>query len=185
MQSKLEIKKLSLASQKKLFDSEFLNLEKKGFFKKEVIYARELNEAFSPEIIHPNILTELMETLNKKGIVVRIKRVREKQKEESESNIFGSEGAETEEKPSLSRVHDPVRLYLRKIGGVSLLDRKGEVLISKNIEKGERKIMKTILLCPIGVCEVLRFKEHLKKSRFKLKNIIRGLDEQSEEKMNE
>ena len=185
MQIKSEMKKLSLASQKKLFDSEFQNLEKKGFFKRDVIYAKELNEMFSAEIVHSNILSELMEILIKKGISVKLKRVKEKQKEESESNIFGSEESEPEEKLTLSRVHDPVRLYLRKIGGVSLLDRKGEVLISKNIEKGERKIMKAILMCPMGVKEVIRFKEHLQKSRFKVKNIIRGLDEQAEEKTNE
>ena len=185
MQAKSEVKKLNLANQKKLFYSEFQNLEKKGFFKKEVIYAQDLNEVFSPEIAHPNILTELMEILTKKGISVKLKKVKGKQKEGSESNIFGSDGAEQEEKLSLSRVHDPVRLYLRKIGGVSLLDRKGEVLISKNIEKGERKIMKSLLMCPIGVKEVIRFKEHLRKSRFKVKNIIRGLDEQTEEKTNE
>ena len=183
MQAKSEVKKLSLASQKKLFYSEFQDLEKKGFFKKDIIYAKELNEAFSAEITHPNVLTELVETLIKKGVNVKFKKDKEKQK--GESNIFGSEGSETEEKLTLSRVHDPVRLYLRKIGGVSLLDRKGEVLISKNIEKGERKIMKAILMCPIGVKEVVRFKEHLKKSRFKVKNIIRGLDEQAEEKTNE
>ena len=185
MQTKSEVKKMNLAGQKKLFDSEFQNLEKKGFFKRDVIYARELNEAFSAEIVHPNILNKFMETLTKKGISVKLKKVREKQKESSVSNIFGSEGSEAEEKLNLGRVHDPVRLYLRKIGGVSLLDRKGEVVISKNIEKGERKIIKALLMCPIGVKEVIRFKEHLQKSRFKVKNIIRGLDEQSEEKTNE
>ena len=183
MQTKSEVKKLSLASQKKLFYSEFQDLEKKGFFKKDIIYAKDLNTVFSAEITHPSILTELMEVLIKKGISVKIKKAKEKQK--GESNIFGPEGFEAEEKPTLSRVHDPVRLYLRKIGGVSLLDRKGEVLISKNIEKGEKKIMKAILMCPVGVKEVIRFKEHLKKSRFKVKNIIRGLDEQADEKTKE
>ena len=182
MQAKPEMKKLNLSSQKKLFDTEFQNLEKKGFFKKDVIYAKDLNDVFSVEIVHPSVLIELMEALAKKGVSVKFRRAK-KQKESS--NIFDSEGPEAEEKLTLSRVHDPVRLYLRKIGGVSLLDRKGEVLISKNIEKGERKIMKAILMCPIGVREVIRFKEHLQKSRFKVKNIIRGLDEQSEEKTNE
>ena len=183
MQNKPEVKKLNLINQKKLFDTEFQNLEKKGFFKKDIIYARDLNESFSAEIVHPAILTELMETLAKKGISVKFEKT--KGKKEGSSNIFETEGSESEEKLALSRVHDPVRLYLRKIGGVSLLDRKGEVLISKNIEKGERKIMKALLMCPIGVKEVIRFKEHLKKSRFKVKNIIRGLDDQSEEKTNE
>ena len=183
MQNKTEVKKLNLTAQKKLFAVEFQNLEKKGFFKKDIIYARELNKAFSLELVHPEILNELMETLTKKGISVRLKQKRDKP--ETDQNLFQPEAAETEEKPSLSRVHDPVRLYLRKIGSVSLLDRKGEVLISKSIEKGEKKIMKVILMCPLGAKEVIRFKEHLEKSRFKVKNMIRGLDEQNEEKTDE
>ena len=181
MQSKTELKKLNLTFQKKLFLMEFQSLEKKGFFKKDVIYARELNEVFSPEIVHPEILNGLMETLTKKGISIQLKKGKDKEAD----NLFQSEGSETEEKTPLSRIHDPVRLYLRKIGSVSLLDRKGEVLISRNIEKGEKKIMKTILMCPLGAREVIRFKEHLQKSRFKVKNMIRGLDEQDEEKTNE
>ena len=183
MQAKTEVKKLNLVAQKKLFLMEFQSLEKKGFFKKDTIYARDLNEAFSPEIVHPEILNNLMETLTKKGINVRLKK--KKDKSESDQDLFQAEGSETEEKTSLSRVHDPVRLYLRKIGSVSLLDRKGEVLISKNIEKGEKKIMKAILMCPLGTREVIRFREHLQRSRFKVKNMIRGLDEQNEEKTND
>ena len=183
MQSKTEMKKLTLTAQNKLFLLEFQNLETKGFFKTDVIYARDLNEAFSQEIVHPEILNELMEALTKKGISVQLKK--KSDKKESDQNLFQSEEQETEEKPNLSRIHDPVRLYLRKIGGVSLLDRKGEVLISKNIEKGEKKIMKAILMCPLGAREVIRFQEHLQKFRFKVKNMIRGLDEQDEEKDNE
>lgn len=183
MQRKTEVKKISLNVQKKLFLMEFQNLEKKGFFKKDIIYARELNEAFSPEIVHPEILNELMETLTKRGISVQMQK--KKDKKESDQDLFQLETTETEEKVILSRIHDPVRLYLRKIGSVSLLDRKGEVMISKNIEKGEKKIMKVILMCPLGAREVIRFKEHLQKFRFKVKNMIRGLDEQDEEKTNE
>ena len=185
MQMKSETKKLNLANQKTLFKSELQELDKKGFFKTDVIYAKDLNSAFSVEIVHPSLLNELMEILIKKGISVKFKKTKDSQKKDSESNIFEAEGTEAEEKPNLSKVHDPVRLYLRKIGGVSLLDRKGEVVISKNIEKGERKIMKALLMCPIGAREVIRFKEHLQKSRFKVKNIIRGLDEQEDEKTNE
>ena len=95
---------------------------------------------------------------------------------------FKLKGSEVEEAPILGRIHDPVRLYLKKIGSVSLLDRKGEVLISKSIEKGEKKIMKVILMCPHGAREVIRFKEHLEKNRFKVKNMVRGLDEEDVEK---
>ena len=182
MQRLSKTAKLNLSAQKKLFALEFKNLEKQGFFKKDIIYARDLHSAFSPEIAHPAILYELMETLSKKGILVHLKKTKE---EQDKDQLFQSGGLEAESKSGVSRVQDPVRLYLRKIGSVSLLDRKGEVEISKHIEKGEKKILKVILMCPLGAREVIRFKEHLQRRRFKVKNMIRGLDGRDEEKTNE
>ena len=51
MQSKIENKKLNFPAQKKLFLMEFQNLEKKGFFKKDIIFARELNEVFLQRLL--------------------------------------------------------------------------------------------------------------------------------------
>ena len=39
-----------------------------------------------------------------------------------------------------SRTNDPVRMYLRKMGSVSLLTREGEVEIAKRIEQGEQRV---------------------------------------------
>ena len=170
-------KKLSFKAQRALFVTEFNILEQKGFFKKDVIFARELHEAFSPDIAHPQVLNELMEALQKKGVAVRLKRAEDKRDAGAEE-FFLSDSSSLEDKAGAdSKAHDPVRLYLRKIGSVSLLDRKGEVEISKSIEKGEREIIKAILMCPIGIREIILFKEHLEKSRFKVKAIIRGLDD--------
>lgn len=180
-----EVKKLSLKAQKTLMLNEFKKLEEKGFFKKDVVYANDLHESFSPEITHPEVLNAIMETLYKKGVRVILKVLGGKVKNDQEF-FLSEENTETEEKVFLdSRSHDPVRLYLKKIGGVSLLDRKGEVAISQNIEKGEKKIMKAILMCPLGAREVIRFKEHLDKQRLKVKTIIRGLEDEEDHKFSE
>lgn len=182
MQNK-NTKNLDLKDQKKLLQLDLESFEKKGWFKKDMIFASELHENLSPEITHPSLLKDLMECFYKKGVKVRLKKTDDKAESGS---TFQLEGADSATPASLTpRVHDPVRLYLKKIGGVSLLDRKGEVLISKSIEKGERKILKILLTCPIGVKEVIQFKDHLEKSRFKVKNIIRGLDDQDEEGSND
>jgi len=176
---KNSLKKLKLKEQKSLMLSEFKRLETKGFFKKDILFARELNESFSPEIVHPEVLNEMMEAIHKKGIKIVLQNLGGKTKNEQE--FFLSEPEDSEAKPVLdNKTHDPVRLYLKKIGSVSLLDRKGEVLISQNIERGEKKIMKSILMSPLGVREVMRFKEHLDKSRLKVKAIIRGVEEDDE-----
>ena len=184
MRNKTQVENLNSAAQKKLLMAELQNLEKKGFFKKDVVSAEDLDSVLSSELNHPTVLTALMEVFEKKGVDVR------PGKKPGEKALGGAlfpalEKPDPEEKKSLVRVHDSVRLYLRKIGNVSLLDRAGEVEISKNIEKGEKKIIRALLMCPLGLRELIRFKEHLEKSRFKVKDMIRGLDERQEEKADE
>ena len=184
MNRQTSTKKLNLKAQKDLISTELKRMESGGLFKKEFLFARELDEFLPAEIIHPSALNDLMGALRKKGITVRLKPPEQDSKSKKE-NIFLSEDTSESDAPYPdSKAQDPVRLYLRKIGDVSLLDRKGEVQISKSIEKNEKEIMKAILLCPLGVREVIRFKEHLEKSRLKIKTIIRGLDD-DEHKYNE
>ena len=174
------IKKLSINHQKELMLAELKRLEGEGFFKKDFLFAKELNENLAPEIRHPEVLDELMKALQKKGVIIRLRLVA---KDDDKDGDFLNKS--DEETTNLDgRIQDPVRLYLRKIGSVSLLDRKGEVKISQNIEKGEKEIMKAILMCPLGAREVINFKEHLEKFRMKVKVIIRGLDDE-EHKFNE
>jgi len=49
------------------------------------------------------------------------------------------------------RSNDPVRMYLRKMGSVSLLSREGEIEIAKRIEEGEIAIRKCTLGSPLGM----------------------------------
>ena len=151
MNHQITVKKLSLNAQKELVTSELERLESEGLFKKEIVFARELNETLSPEIIHSEALDDLMQALQKKGVVVKLKIPTgdAKGKDGKEGGFLTEDSSNEEERvyPD-SKAQDPVRLYLRKIGGVSLLDRKGEVQISQSIEKGEKEIMKAILMCP-------------------------------------
>jgi len=52
---------------------------------------------------------------------------------------------EEEEEDAYSTTNDPVRLYMRKMGSVSLLTREGEVEIAKRIEGGERRVLQVVL----------------------------------------
>ena len=55
---------------------------------------------------------------------------------------------EDEDSSYYSKSNDPVRMYLRKMGSVSLLTREGEVEIAKRIEQGEHKVLAAILDSP-------------------------------------
>lgn len=83
----------------------------------------------------------------------------------------------------ISEISDPVKIYLREMGLVSLLSRDGEVELAKKIEQGEREIMAAILETPIGLQEILNLGEKLKKGRVKLRDIVKDLDEETSDEM--
>ncbi len=53
------------------------------------------------------------------------------------------------------KLDDPVRLYLKEMGMVSLLTREGEVEIAKRIEEGEKEVLQAILEVPWALREIL------------------------------
>jgi RNA polymerase primary sigma factor len=93
------------------------------------------------------------------------------------------EEAEAEEDydAAFSKTNDPVRMYLRKMGSVSLLTREGEVEIAKRIEEGERRVLTTVLNSPIAVEELLDLSDKLKKEKIRVKEVIKDVDEEDVE----
>jgi RNA polymerase primary sigma factor len=71
---------------------------------------------------------------------------------------------------------DPVRVYLREMGQVSLLTREGEVEIAKRIEAGLHDQERAILGTPYGIRRVGELAEQLKKNKVELKFVLDGLD---------
>ncbi len=55
----------------------------------------------------------------------------------------------------VTRTDDPVRLYLREIGSVSLLSREGEIVIAKKIEEGKKEILSVVFCLPVVVRDLL------------------------------
>jgi RNA polymerase primary sigma factor len=66
-----------------------------------------------------------------------------------------AEGTELPREPA-DRTADPIRLYLREMGAVKLLDRQGEVEIAKRIEQAEAGIYQTLAENPLILQELLR-----------------------------
>lgn len=79
---------------------------------------------------------------------------------------------------AVSRVADPVKMYLKEMGGVSLLTREGEVEIAKRIESGEQEALKALLDCNVGVEHIIHLGNELKESRIKLKAVINDLEDE-------
>ncbi|MGA2585538.1 MAG: RNA polymerase sigma factor RpoD [Candidatus Aminicenantales bacterium] len=62
----------------------------------------------------------------------------------------------------LERTTDPVKLYLREMGTISLLTREGEITIAREIERGEKGIIKALSKTRLVLNEVLALEEKIK-----------------------
>lgn len=82
--------------------------------------------------------------------------------------------------PSVSEfgtVTDPVKMYLREMGLVTLLSREGEIEIAKKIEDGEQEVIKVLLETTIGVESVIVLGDNIEVGNLRPKYVLRDVDE--------
>ena len=72
----------------------------------------------------------------------------------------------------LDKSDDPIRMYLREMGGVELLSREGEIAIAKRIEAGKGVMIRSLLESPFTAKKVFEWKEKLEKNEILVKEII-------------
>ncbi len=78
---------------------------------------------------------------------------------------------------TFGRVTDPVKMYLREMGVVSLLSREGEVEIAKLIEAGEQETLMFLVESTMGTKAIVKLGNELKNGRIRLKDVLRDVDE--------
>jgi RNA polymerase primary sigma factor len=79
---------------------------------------------------------------------------------------------------TIEKTNDPVRMYLREMGTVPLLKREGEVEIAKQIERGQKLILKSLSRSSIVVHEMLNLKQILQENPGRLKDVINLNDDE-------
>src|SRR5215813_12143058 len=91
--------------------------------------------------------------------------------------------AETAEeaREAVEKTNDPVRMYLREMGTVKLLDREGEVRIAKRIEQGEAKIYQALANNPVVLEELLKLLESAGRDSRMVNELVNLSDEEEEE----
>ena len=112
----------------------------------------ELNDSLPPDVLSEKEIDDMMMMLDELDIQVvespkHIKRKDEKPEVEETSDKENS--APQVEPPG--RVSDPVKMYLREMGMVSLLTREGEVEIAKRIEDGELEVFGSLANSWLGM----------------------------------
>ncbi|HEY2797563.1 MAG TPA: RNA polymerase sigma factor RpoD [Thermoanaerobaculia bacterium] len=96
-----------------------------------------------------------------------------------------ADAAETAEeaRDAVEKTNDPVRMYLREMGTVKLLDREGEVRIAKRIEQGEAKIYQALANNPVVLEEILKLLENAGRDSRIVQEIVNVSDEEDDEEV--
>jgi RNA polymerase primary sigma factor len=114
----------------------------------------ELSNALPKRDLSPEQLDDVMFKLSEMGVAIvnseaAMQRVRKAQLASKTEALFDRKQRREDEDYGTAR-QDPLRVYLRKMGGVSLLSRDGEVDISRRIEKGEARARRGLLSTVYG-----------------------------------
>ncbi|MBN2140703.1 MAG: RNA polymerase sigma factor RpoD [Desulfovibrionaceae bacterium] len=149
----------------------------------------EVGKALPSEINSPDQIEEVINIFDQLNIViVDAEELGKKSVMDSEESDGGLDlVSEDDATDYSSRSTDPVRMYLREMGAVPLLDREGEVVIAKKIEAGELEVLYALVEVPVAVEELVSVGEDLKNSRIKLKDVVKTIEEDdpSEDEMNQ
>jgi RNA polymerase primary sigma factor len=152
--------------------------KEKGFLTYE-----EVNDLLPPDIVSSEQIDDVMSMFGEMDIEIvesaqKVKISKIKLDLEEEEELEGEQEEMEFEPGTLGRTSDPVRMYLREMGSVSLLTREGEVEIAKRIEEGEKEMAGVILNTPITVKEVLSLGERLRNFQISAAEISKEVEEE-------
>ena len=77
-----------------------------------------------------------------------------------------------EEGKSIEKSDDPIRMYLREMGGVELLSREGEIAIAKRIEAGKDVMLNALTQSPITAQQLFEWDKKLQNDEILVREII-------------
>jgi len=80
--------------------------------------------------------------------------------------------------PAVGKTGDPVKMYLREMGLVSLLSREGEVEIAKKIEDGARESMEAVFSVNSTIKDVVNMGAQLKSGELRVKSVVENLEDE-------
>jgi RNA polymerase primary sigma factor len=147
----------------------------------------DLNQYLPADFVTPDQIEQVIAILGEMDIDVVEEDVEEGEEEiQIESHRMGAragrDGNEDEGPPKeidltpgeFSRTDDPVRLYLKEMGTVSLLTREGEIEIAKRIEEGKKETSAVLFTLPMGLAQLFALDEELRRpeAQLRIKEVV-------------
>jgi len=149
----------------------------------------EVNDALPADIVSSDQIDDVMSMFGDNDIAIvdeaqKVKLPTESKPTEPEPQPTVKVVEEAEEREQeddgLTKSNDPVRMYLRKMGSVSLLTREGEVEIAKRIEDGEREVLEAVLHSSIAIKEIITIGDRLRKGKMRVREVIRDAPDEDD-----
>ncbi|MGA8439404.1 MAG: sigma-70 family RNA polymerase sigma factor, partial [Candidatus Sulfotelmatobacter sp.] len=135
----------------------------------------EVNDLIPPDVNSLEALDDLLATIGTQGISVLADQPKLPSALEKGLENEGEAGDEVELDLTLGTIektNDPVRIYLREMGAVPLLNREGEVDIAKRIECGQLQVLKALSRSPIVIRQVQVISKDLKQGVRSIRDIV-------------
>tara|TARA_B100000945_G_C20413018_1_gene613637 strand:+ start:200 stop:2071 length:1872 start_codon:yes stop_codon:yes gene_type:complete len=148
----------------KLITKSFERLLEKGLHRGFITY-EELGKSLGKR-------NSSQENLEKALIILFDKKVTLVAKKSDFQSIKKRETSQGEVEKSTDKSDDPIRMYLREMGGVELLSRDGEIAIAKRIEAGKSVMINALTQSPIVAKKIFEWKELLEKNELLVRDII-------------
>ena len=143
--------------------------------KKGYLLYDEINELIPEEVTSPEEIDDLFMQLYEEDIEVFPTEEEFRRQKEGKCKLAKElKKSKTALKIAvLEKTNDPVRLYLREMGSVPLLDRQGEVEIAKRMERGKWNVIKAIFRTRKVIKEVIALGELLEREEIDIRNIVK------------
>jgi RNA polymerase primary sigma factor len=125
----------------------------------------EVNDHLPDDIVDPEQIEDIINMINDMGIAVHEEAPDAEELLLADTAATSDDDEETTEEVAATlaaiddqfgRTTDPVRMYMREMGSVELLDRHGEIRIAKRIEEGLTEVMHALAFYPDTVGYLLR-----------------------------
>ncbi|OGP86278.1 MAG: RNA polymerase sigma factor RpoD [Deltaproteobacteria bacterium RBG_16_58_17] len=164
---------------KKIESDEFKKLitlgEEKGFLTYD-----DVNDLLPSDVVSSDQIDDIIMLFGEKNIDIIDSDKREKLvvKKEPEDQIDNKSEGLISLLPAVGKTGDPVKMYLREMGMVSLLSREGEVEIAKKIEAGAKESMEAVFSVASSINGVVNIGAQMKSETLRVKNVVENLEDE-------
>jgi len=141
----------------------------------------QITKGLPDEMMSPDQIDETLMWFDDHDIEVvekkKILKASEKKDDEDDDDDKISKSDEIDSLSTYGTVTDPVKMYLREMGMVTLLSREGEIEIAKKIEAGEQEVLRVMLETTLGVDSIINLGDQIAAGTLRPKHVLRDIDE--------